>query len=902
MYHISLRTKLHRPALGLSVIPRPHLIERLNDGIDGKITLVSAPAGYGKSTLVSQWLDGLAESPLEATSEDPCMVSWLSLEEEDNSLPRFLSSVVDAVEANCPETCETVRSILRNQSQPSVEVLTDALIESLAALPGSLVLVLDDLHFVDDAAIFFFITRLVQYGPSTFHLVLITRVDPPLPLNRWRAMGQLLEIRLHDLSFSIGETNAFFKRQLVTLPDEALVSMLHQRLEGWPVGIRLAALALRGQTNYGEFASHFESAGNRYIGDYLVDEVLDLQPAAIQHFLIVTAILDRFCAGLCAVVAEIDEASAQHHIDFLARANLFVIELSSPAFWYRYHHQFQSMLLSRLHERTDEESIAALNYLAADWLAGHGHVDDALRHLIAIPDYEAAADLIEAQRVAALNEQRFQELESWFDRIPANVLNRRPFLLVCLGWLRHYRHENAACLAAARHASDHLDALGDTFSPKSRKLLDAEILALRMSLSPNSYAPEALAKIRQAWIDIRPQLADTHCMVTVWLSALAQRLGDIDLASEIALTTFGEATGWPEIARGRLLYSYGLNHYYECNLGEAEKMHIKGLRFAHEYDLPLIVTLTSFGLASIARHRSQVDLAERYYLEVVKNPFHHNGRLAGPSVFFLLRIYDIEGRPEQGRGLVEQYKAHALLVGRSYVLDQAAALEAYVALTCGDMATAVRWEMGGPRGDLYSSSDLIPMVRALVLMAEGSENALHRASNSLDKVIDLAVHERRWTLWVDAHVLQAVVWHRLGETALMRTVLGRAVQKAVPNGLVGAFIEQGREMQGMLRELGKQPEYAQLVRILLSAYPADTTTHSAIGSQEALPVPLTSRELEILHLLADRLSNKEIAQRLVVSTHTVRNHTSNIFGKLQVENRLQAVAAGRELGLIPAER
>ena len=624
---------------------RPHLIERLNAGTYGKITLVSAPAGYGKSTLVSQWLDSLVDSPQEATSTDSHKVSWLNLEEEDNSLPRFLASVVDAVEANCLEKCETVRSILRNQSQPTVEVLVDALIESLVTLPGPLILVLDDLHFVDDSAIFFFIARLVQYGPATFHLVLITRVDPPLPLNRWRATGQLHEVRLHELSFTMSETSTFFARQLDTLPDNALIAMLHQRLEGWPVGIRLAAPALRNQTNYGEFAAHFKSAGSRYIGDYLVDEVLDQQPAPIQRFLIVTAILDRFCAGLCAAVAQIDEASAQDQIGFW-RANLFVIELSSPPFWYRYHHQFQSMLLSRLHERTDQESIIALHHIAADWLATHHHVDDALRHLIAIPDYEAAADLIEAQRVSAINEQRFLELESWIGRIPAHVLNQRPFLLACLAWLHHYRHENAECLAAAQRAADRLDTLGDAFPNKSRQLLDAEIVALRMSLTPRMYTPEVLVKIRQAWMDLRPQLADTHCVVTVWLSAVAQRLGDIGLASEIALTTFEEATGCPEIARGRLLYSCGLDYYYECNLAEAEKMHVRvyvsrGVRSTPDYD-PYVVWSCQHCTA-----RGEVDQAQRYYSRSLSI---HSIIMAGSpgQASFLLRIYDVMGQPEQG--------------------------------------------------------------------------------------------------------------------------------------------------------------------------------------------------------------------------------------------------------------
>ena len=901
MYSIPLSTKLHKPATGRTLIARPRLLRFLDDGLEGKVTLISAPAGFGKSTLVSQWLDKIKAMSSESVAEDAYRAAWLSLDEGDNALPQFVTSVTAAIEKNYRQCCQIVSAILREQTQPSVETLTDGLVTCLEVIPGSQVLVLDDLHFVDDAAIFVFLTRLVQNAPSTFHLVLITRVDPPLPLNRWRAQGHLHEVRLHDLSFTLGETRSFFERQLEMLPDDVLLASLHQHTEGWPVGIRLAALALRSQSDYGEFAAHFKDAGSRYIGDYLVDEVLDHQPLPVQRFLILTALLDRFCAGLCAAVAEIDERSAQRSIEDLVRANLFVVELSTPVFWYRYHHQFQSMLLSRLHERYDEQTIASLHRLAAQWLADHNHVDEALRHLIAIPDYEAAADLIEARRVSALNDQRFLEMDAWINLIPAHVRNRRPFLLVCQAWLFHYRLENTACLAAVQHAFDLLNSLGDAFSKTSRQLLDAEILTLRMILNPKLYSSEMLVQVRQAWDNLRPNLANTHSSVLVWLSAVCQRLGDIDLASEIALTTFEEATGWPDIGRGRLLFSYALNHYYECNIAEAERMHLKGLRFGQEHRLPLIVTLTHFGLASIARHRSQTAQAERYYLEVVKNPFYHHGRVAGPSVFQLLRLYAAQGEPEQGRSLVEQYREYASLVGRPYNLDQAAALEAYYALISGDTVAALRWEMAGPRGELYSSSDLIPLVRAHILIAEGSEDALNRAADSLQKVIDVAQAERRWTLWIDATVLQAVVWHRLGEAALTWAVLGAAVQKAVPNGVVGAFIEQGEEMERMLRELGRQPEYAQLVRPLINTLPRDPVTRSHSKASHDLPVPLTDRETEVLRLLAERLSNKEIAHRLVVSTHTVRNHTANIFGKLQVENRVQAVVAGRELGLIPSE-
>ena len=453
MYSRSLPSKLHRPALGRLVIPRARLLHSLDAGLDSKVMLISAPAGFGKSTLASQWLEQLAEARIEPDADGSCCVVWLSLDAGDNNLSQFLFSLSAAIENAYPATCRALTALLREQASVSVERLADTLAACIARVPGPLVTVLDDVHFVDDPAIFVCLERVVQHSPPGFHLLLITRVDPPLPLNRWRAQGALHEVRLHELSFTLAETNVFLQKQLDMPVDEELASVLHRRTEGWPVGLRLAAIALRNHRDPGEFAARFEATESRFVADYLVDEVLEQQTPAMQRFLMFTSILNGLCTGLCVAVVETDEAGARAAIEYLGRANLFLVELdpsSAQCNWHRYHHQFQSMLQSRLYERYDEQTVVSLHRKAAAWLAVHDSAAEALRHLIAVHDYEAAADLIEERRVSALNEQRFHELESWFELIPSSIIRQRPALLACQAWLFHYRLENAASLTAVR--------------------------------------------------------------------------------------------------------------------------------------------------------------------------------------------------------------------------------------------------------------------------------------------------------------------------------------------------------------------------------------------------------------------------------------------------------------------
>lgn len=891
-----LRTKLHRPALPPAAVPRAHLLQHLQLSLNCKVTLVSAPAGFGKTTIISAWLEQLAQ-PALAASGSVFHTSWLALDEADNHLQRFLTYTAAAVEQEFPQHCTAFINVLQEKPLPTVEALADALNNCLAMLAEPLVLVLDDLHLLNDDAIFFLLERLVQYAPPQFHLVLITRSDPLLPINRWRARGWLNELRLRDMCFSLEETREFLRVNLAAPPTDETVENLYEHTEGWVVGLRLAALALGNEKNFEAFTAAVRSNSNRYIVDYLMEEVLAQQPLSVQKFLICTAILTLFCPALCAEVVQIDESTAELHIHHLEKENLFLTELSASGQWFRYHHQFQSMLLSRLHTRYDEQAIAQLHRRAAAWLAAHGQVEEALRHLLDMRDFVAAAELIESQRVDTLNELNFDKLATWLSILPTSVVHQHPALLMSQAWVQFDQMDYHQCLVTIRRAATLLQEQAATVPLNTQEILQAELVTLRTALHDVPDRTEALALIRHSWTQLRGHVVETHCSVPLWLAYTAQRMGDLALALDIVLTTLSAAPTWLPLARGRLMHTAGFLYWCEGNLAQAERTFQKNFQFGRGHNLVFVEVISQHGMGGVADARNQQEVAEQHHLGVVKNPHIDNGRSAIMDMYSLIGIYAQRGQPEKSDELLAGMKAYATTTGLPYLINQVAALEAYQALRCGKLATALRWALAESHGEMYNGADRIPVIRARILLAEGSTASLNQACELLQGLVHRHETEDAWHRLTEVLVLTALVQTKLEQTEIALALLGRAVQLAVPKGMVGPFIEHGPHMKQLLLALSRESGHAKLARQLLAAFP---TEDSVPGIRiELLEEPLTEREQDVLELLAQRLTNREIARRLIVSPHTVRNHTSNIFGKLQVENRSQAVERARSLGLLP---
>ena len=378
----------------------------------------------------------------------------------------------------------------------------------------------------------------------------------------------------------------------------------------------------------------------------------------------------------------------------------------------------------------------------------------------------------------------------------------------------------------------------------------------------------------------------------------------------MALTTLDEATEWPLIARCRILHTVGFFHYCDGNLAESELSFQQNLRLAQQHNLPIISVISQHGLGAVADARSQMEVAEAYHLEVIKNPHLTGGRDAVVDMYSLIRIYARRNQPELSRRLIERLKEDARAMGKSFFFDQVTALEAYANLTCGEVESAMRWALSRKRAEMINVADRIPVIRARILLADGTEASLREADQLLQGLIEAHEANYAWYRLAEALVLQALVRRGLGWSDSALDVLATALHLAVPMGNVEPFLEHGPVIEGMLRTLETQPEHARLAALLLAFFPEDAFVSKDLVSKDEvlskqaapsqdLPEPLTERELEVLQLLGERFSNKEIARRLIVSPHTVRNHTANIYAKLQVENRREAVERAKNLGLLP---
>lgn len=893
-----LRTKLHRPASVPTEIPRLRLLRRLQEGLRSKVTLVSAAAGSGKTTILTAWLAHLTTSSAPLASK----VSWLTVDKADNQLPRFLGYLAATIEANFPHSCLAVAAVQQQNPDPTIEALAEMLANSLALLPSQLVLVLDDLHLIDNAAIYALLADLVHHAPATFHLVLSTRIDPPLPLTRWRARGWLNEVRQQELSFTVEEATAFLVKSLESPPPPEVSAALHKQTEGWPVGLRLAALALRGHADPVLFLADVVANRNRYVIDYLRDDVLDQQPAVVQEFLVCTAILKRFCPTLCSAVLQIDEATAQQQLQYVERANLFLVELSSPSLWYRYHQQFQTMLLAKLHERYTPSDVVLLQQRAAAWLAEHGALQEALDCLTTIADFDAAADLIEKHRVALLTEQRFQELADALTFIPEILIKQRPLLLLSRAWVHTHRLDNGQCAAVVQQL-EHLLITQSVAMPEATQcLIQLELVALQCALDQVQENTVSLAQIQTVWVGVQPYLMHVFSDVVIPLADRCQRLGAAEMGLAMFTTALAPVGDRSPMARCLLLNARALLYFYECNLQQAESDFQTNLHQARQFGFTLIATFSRLMLGVIASARHQTTVAEACYIELLTTPhFHwHVGRYAVISLLKLIELYTFQACPQRAYPFLNRLKEHAQAVGLHYLHDQVAALEAYLASACGDRPPALRWALDGLHTPLnrtmLSSADRLPVIRVRILLAEGSPASLHKASQILQEFLHYQERQHRKYYLVEALILLALIWAKLEQMERALATLGQVVDMAVPHGIIGHFILQGPPLKVLLHTLRQQSNDKALVDLLLAAFPAvDVAPIQSVKQENTL---LTDRELDVLRLLAERLSNKEIAERLVISTHTVRNHRANLFSKLQVSSRAQAIAHARALGLL----
>lgn len=913
---VLLATKLHVPSQPAGLVPRPRLAEALEAGLAGAVILVSAPAGFGKTALVADWI-----------RREGRPAGWLSLDADDNDPARFWRHAVAAVDRLCPGIGERTGAILGPPPPPSFEGLVTALVNELADRGGEneVLLVLDDYHVIEAGPVHASLGFLLEHRPPGLHLVLASRADPPLPLARLRARGQLTELRAADLRFSADEAAALLRRTAGADLPGGSVAALAARTEGWAAGLQLAGLSLRGHQDAAGFVAAF-SGSHRYILDYLAEEVLDHQPGDVRAFLLETSVLERLSGELCDVVT--GRTGSQAMLEAVERAGLFLAPLDEVRGWWRYHRLFADLLRARLLQEQPGR-LPVLHGAAAAWCEAHGLLEEAIRHALATGDPASAARMIERHFDELLARAEGATVDRWVAALPADLVRSRPRLRLAQAiWalLGGRMNEAERLLAEAERALDSSggepgEPPGDPASllanvPAMIALLRARIARRRGD------AGRMEAFTQQAQACLSADDGAWHPLVG-WYVALADwlrgRLAEAErsLAGLVGTVAGQRATAGRYLAV-RIACDLGQVRQARGKLDAALDAYVQGLEIVTRAARPLPVAgIAHLGMAEVLYERDDLDAAERHATEGVA--LCRQLPDIQPLAKGLARLAWIRHARGDSAGALEAM-AEAWQVapgpGMAGLFNPVPAQRARLLLACGDVAAAARWaEQRGLGADDEPSYPREPehLALARVLLAQDRPGA---AVALLERWLAAAAAAGATASIIELHALLALALACSGDQAGALHILARALELACPRGYVRVFADEGAPMGTLLARLAAAQMAGRaeagdipadcLARILEAFAPEPATPGPAAGSGActcaAAPgpsEPLTARELQVLRLLAAGRSNQRIARELSVALDTTKKHVSHILAKLGAARRTEAVARAREVGLIP---
>ena len=901
-----LETKLHVPRWRRGLVARPRLSERLRRGAESALTLVSAPAGFGKTTLLAEWL--------AVAAADERSVAWLSLDQRDNDPALFWTYLVAALNTGAPAV-GAGGPLLLQRPQPPNEAGLVALLNDLDAISNDVVLVLDDYHVIDARDVQDGMAFLLEHLPPQIHLVIASRTDPALPLARLRGRGELAEIRAADLRFTPGEAAAYLNGVMGLALTAADVAALEGRTEGWIAALQLAALSMQGREDVTAFIDGF-AGDDRYIVDFLAEEVLQRQPEHVQHFLLQTSILDRLSGPLCDAVTGQDGGKTK--LAALERGNLFLVPLDDRRRWYRYHQLFADVLHARLRDEQPDD-VPDLHRRASEWYEQNGEPSEAIRHALAAGDFERAADLVELAIPAMRRSRQEAAVLGWLELLPDEVVRVRPVLSVGFAGALLAGGDFEGVEARLRDAEGWLVGATDTrqgsHAPAAEMVVVDDTEFRRLPAEIELYrAAQALVRgdgpgtVRHARRALELSPADDHLGrasaaalmgLASWASGdleaghsgYAECMAGLRRAGHIA-DTFGCAIALADIRRT------------QGRLGDAMRTYEQALQRASEQGGPVLRGTADMyvGMSEVHRERDDLPAATQQLLRSQELGEHtglpqnrYRWRVA------MARIREAEG--DLGGALDLLNEAERLYVGDFFPnVRPVPALRARVRVTQGELGEALGWarERGlSVADDLSYLREFEHITLARVLLARytderAEDHPIEDATRLLEGLLRAAEEGQRTGSVIEILVLQALTHQARDDIPAALASLQRALTLAEPEGYVRIFVDEGPPMAALLRAAAKLRIAPRYVRRLLAAV---NKTEDGTPASRGLTEPLSERELDVLRLLGTDLGGPEIARELIVSLNTVRTHTKNIYAKLGVNNRRAAVRRARELDL-----
>ena len=866
-----LTTKLYAPPPRPRAVKRSQLLERLDAGADRRLTLVSAPAGFGKTTLVSDWAASRGDS-----------LAWVSLDEADSEPSRFLTYVVSALRNLSDTLGQGVLTALQAQQPPPLDQLMTALINDLVRHGDPITLVLDDYHRIDSKRVDAALAFLLDHAPGHLRLVIVTREDPPLPLGRLRARGQLSELRAADLRFNAVEAADFLNRTMgLTLTDEDIAA-LEGRTEGWVAGLQLAAISIQDTADPAQLIRAF-SGSHQYVLDYLLEEVLNRQDPGVQAFLLRTSVLERFCFELCDACLGTTGADARTTLDSLEQANLFLIPLDTERRWYRYHHLFAELLRQRLRQVETPAAIADLHRRASFWFSRQGSPMEAFQQAVAAGDIDLATVCIIGGNTLPLHMRgEVWPVLDWLSSLPAEELNKRPVL-----WVIY---------ASALMMVGQLTKIPPKLEAAELALADAKPNGLIRNLHGHIAAIRAFLAVSQHDVEAM-RIQSRRALENLDPNNLPPRLG--------AQLTLGHA------------------HTLSGNRVEAMRIHVEALSASRDIGYRMTINLAMIGIGNLHRMNNQLEASRETYERLLSEAGDPPWPIFGEAHLGLAWIHyqwnDLPRAEEhlrQALELVEQYENQDRTVACDWL---GACLAMARHDSRGALARLVRTRQGAQnQGFMFHVPDLIAeecRVRVLLNdcdtaaeLAEQSDSPKNRARVALARgdastalaLLETPYQEARDNDWLDLQlairVLQALAYHAGQQTSEALACLNEALQLAEPHGFLRLFLDEGPALERLLTEYKSRGHGTGYVDRILAAFKAEAVFTEP--ADQALKDPLSQRELAVLRLIANGHSNQAVSEQLFLALSTVKGYNQRIFDKLGVKRRTEAVARARELGLV----
>jgi LuxR family transcriptional regulator, maltose regulon positive regulatory protein len=878
-----LATKLYIPPTQPQLVLRSRLIEQLDKSLlsGHKLTVICAPAGFGKTTLVSEWVTG-RERP----------VVWLSLDETDSDPTRFLSYLIAALQTIVPNIGQEVMRVLQSHQPPPTESILTILLNEIADIPDNFILVLDDYHIVDAKRIDSALTFLIKHQPLKMHLLIVTREDPSLPLAQLRARGQLTELRVADLRFSPSEASEFLNKVMGLNLQAEDVAALEFRTEGWIAGLQLAALSMRGHEDAASFIKSF-TGNHHFVLDYLVEEVLQRQPESVQTFLLCTSILDRFCGPLCDAVLLDPSVSGQETLEYIEHANLFLIPLDSERRWYRYHHLFADLLRQRLQQNnaSSTKDVTELHRRASIWYEDHGLEIEAFHHAATANDVERAERLIEGKGVPLQFRGAGNIVLNWLESLPTAVLNARPSLWVTYATSFMMTGQPSSVEQKLQSAEAALAAALQGREPDSKTQdLIGRIASIRATLGIIQHDAETIiTQSRRALEYLDPNNLPLRTATTYTLGYAYQLQGARAAASQAYTEVISISKSFGDsVYTTAATLCLGQVQEVDNQLHLAAESYRRALHLAG--DPPQGMAGEAFlGLARIHYEWNDLEAAQQYGQQCLRLTRQMEGVSTSASHgLFLARLRFAQGDVAGAAAVLDDVEEFVRRHNFVLMMPDVAAVKVLILIHLGDLTAAAH---------LAQLHDL-PISQARVHLAQGNPSAALPLLEARRQQMDVKG-------WQDEQlkvmVLQTVVHHANGEKDKALQLLREALARAEHGGFIRIFVDEGLPIAQLLSELafqGIKPEYIGKLLAVFEAKRKKSQDKAYSSPVQSLIDPLSPRELEVLQLIAQGLSNREISQRLFLALSTVKGHNRIIFDKLQVQRRTEAIAYARKLGLI----